>query len=544
MAPRDNSPGPSAGHTYFRRPEVPPKFKPDYVIGHGRVTGSEAVLVSEDHFKGSRRVHFIHMAPDEIEWLKGDRQKDAGERAEERTVAEVEFCREAHCAVAVGPRLAGRFATELSARGLPPPLRLDPGFDTQLSSPRSPPAGDLLRVLILGRAEDARLKGLDIAAKATGRAAEELGRHFNVELFVRGAPRGACESLREKLQVWAPNQELQVVVRPFTADAKKIEADIASASLLLMPSRTEGFGLVGLEAIAGGTPVIVSRGSGLGQFLFEEIGDEQSGTMVLPVSEDPGCVLAWAKAIVALLRDREAAFRSADNLRVRLSAAKPWRRAVRDLVAAIASETPRSSSAGSGDAARSRGASKAKTWAAGPDQRRAQDADALRLLLGHVSMRTVANHINEAANWRIDSSVFGPADRFDEYRQDPMFHIHDASLLQRIDAFREALSDTLNKSQWFNESADPRVQQFSKANKFSSYGEWQIARDSFSAAVDRCNSAQRAFLKYVQDEYPEVGVVALDVAALADSVTLPGMTLGLIDYDDPLDVLHDTDPID
>jgi glycosyltransferase involved in cell wall biosynthesis len=41
-----------------------------------------------------------------------------------------------------------------------------------------------------------------------------------------------------------------------------------------MPSRHEGFGLVALEAISAGVPVLVSKESGLGRMLIECLPDE------------------------------------------------------------------------------------------------------------------------------------------------------------------------------------------------------------------------------------------------------------------------------
>ena len=59
---------------------------------------------------------------------------------------------------------------------------------------------------------------------------------------------------------------------------------------MLMPSRTEGFGLPGLEALSAGLPVIVSKNSGLG----EALGSLSSGSFFVIDSVDHS---AWIKAI-------------------------------------------------------------------------------------------------------------------------------------------------------------------------------------------------------------------------------------------------------
>jgi len=57
-----------------------------------------------------------------------------------------------------------------------------------------------------------------------------------------------------------------------------------------MPSRTEGFGLTGLEALSAGLPVLVSKNSGFGEALSEV----PFGSSFVIDSEDPK---VWAEAI-------------------------------------------------------------------------------------------------------------------------------------------------------------------------------------------------------------------------------------------------------
>ncbi|HSP78039.1 MAG TPA: pentapeptide repeat-containing protein, partial [Myxococcaceae bacterium] len=53
-----------------RRPRLTDGVVPDVIIGHGRVTGTVARRLAEDDFPGSKRVHFVHVAPGQIEWFK------------------------------------------------------------------------------------------------------------------------------------------------------------------------------------------------------------------------------------------------------------------------------------------------------------------------------------------------------------------------------------------------------------------------------------------------------------------------------------------
>ena len=59
---------------------------------------------------------------------------------------------------------------------------------------------------------------------------------------------------------------------------------------MLMPSRTEGFGLAGLEALSAGLPVLVSKNSGFG----EALGRVPCGSLFVIGHEDPS---AWVAAI-------------------------------------------------------------------------------------------------------------------------------------------------------------------------------------------------------------------------------------------------------
>jgi glycosyltransferase involved in cell wall biosynthesis len=309
------------------------------IIGHGRVTGPAARSIAEDHFPQAHRLHFVHMAPDEIEWFKLGRDDDAGTRAEERTKIELELGRTAARVVAVGPRLYNRYHRDLSVYATGKILRLDPGFDAQAPVERKPPPGAPWSILMLGRLEDEYPKGVDLAAKAVGLTAEWRAQQSHavpLELLVRGAHPNTSNELYNKLRTWSGYPSLRVVVRPFSTDVETLDEDIRRASLVLMPSRMEGFGLVGLEAIVAGTPVLVSSESGLGEMLNEVLEGEQASRIVVRMTgDDAKDGQEWGEAVKRQLSDREASFRRAAEIRKSLAQQKTWRVAIAELWAEL-----------------------------------------------------------------------------------------------------------------------------------------------------------------------------------------------------------------
>lgn len=327
-----------------RKPLLPGGFTPDYIVGHGRFTGPAAQALAEDHFPTARRLHVVHTVPDEAEWHKTGRDDDPGERADERTTAELELGRTAHRVLAVGPRLHNRYLNELYAFACAAPLRFDPGFDPETPAPdapqgpRRPPPGEPWKILLMGRAEDDTLKGLDIAAAALGVVARRRREGPEIELIVRGAPPNTSARLRRKLAAWSERASLNIVVRPFSPDTGRLGADLRRASLVLMPSRSEAFGLAGAEAIMAGTPVLVSGVSGLGALLREALPTADAVRHVIPVSgsvrEDTD---RWARAVEAVLGDRPAAFANAARIHAHLVRRYTWTSSAARVLATLAS---------------------------------------------------------------------------------------------------------------------------------------------------------------------------------------------------------------
>ena len=93
-----------------------------------------------------------------------------------------------------------------------------------------------------------------------------------------------------------------------------------------MPSRTEGFGLTGLEAMSAGVPVLVSRNSGFGEALLSAA----FGSAFVIESEDP---TVWTAAIEKIWnKDRECRLEEAVNLRDSYGRKYNWAKQIKELV--------------------------------------------------------------------------------------------------------------------------------------------------------------------------------------------------------------------
>ncbi|EWM12074.1 CATRA conflict system CASPASE/TPR repeat-associated protein [Kutzneria sp. 744] len=323
-------PGISERESLMRRPPLPADAAIDTIIGHGRVTGQVARALAQDHYPTAVRLHLVHVEPDQVEWHKLDRKNDMGERAEERSKVEIALAA-ATRAVPVGPRLEEWMRREMHVEGAPTPVRFVPGFDVADPRPRGAAPG-VPQILLLGRAEDAEIKGIDIAAGAIGHAMRVSPGGSRWELLIRGAPKGQAAQLRSRLLAWINHPAVDVTVRNYTPDRAEIDRDLRRASLVLMPSRVEGFGLVGHEAIRAGAPCLVSGRSGLGMLLADLPGGQVRQTVV-PVTRTLATdIETWGSRIAAVMGNVGAALGTADDLRTVLAARHTWAMAARSLI--------------------------------------------------------------------------------------------------------------------------------------------------------------------------------------------------------------------
>lgn len=325
----------------YSMPYLPDGVTPDAIIGHDRVTGPVARRLRHQHHPTAKLFHVIHTDPDEIEWHKTGRIGDPGMRAEQRTRLEVSLAADADEVFTVGPRLRDLYVKNLATIAeAPEPIEINPGFDEPEAIARTAPPGWPREVLVLGRLEDATIKGIDVAARGLAYALDHLNAQENeVGLLLRGVPANEHKALYEQVEALS-GRRFRTVTRSFSTNAEDLRTDLHRATLLLMPSRAEAYGLVAAEAIAYGTPVLISEQSGLAQFLLERLPTEQYRRLVVPVCGGKRDKQAWGEAIMLVLHDVTAAFVRANTLRRTLAETQTWATAAETVLSRIHGKKP------------------------------------------------------------------------------------------------------------------------------------------------------------------------------------------------------------
>ncbi|XP_068700167.1 NLR family CARD domain-containing protein 3-like isoform X5 [Montipora foliosa] len=296
----------------------PEHLRIDVIVGHGVKLGRQAQVIRNSH--KCKWIQVIHTDPEELSMFKC--YENPISRGEEKHTVEVELCKTANLVLGVGPKLAEAFRKYLRScqkdQGV---FNFTPGiFDEFLSVQQVSEERKQCSVLVFGRgdAEDFELKGFDIAAKSVAVLPD-------IQLVFVGADDGKHEEIANRLlECGIPKNRLRV--RGYVESREKLKELFCEVDLVLMPSRTEGFGLTGLEALSAGLPVIVSKNSGFGEALC----NVPSGSSFVIDSEDPN---AWTAAIRDIWnKNRQTRLDEAKVLRDSYGTKYSWSEQCKDLI--------------------------------------------------------------------------------------------------------------------------------------------------------------------------------------------------------------------
>ena len=304
----------------------PDDLEIDIVVGHGIRLGKQAQVIKKS--KTCKWVQVVHKDPEELKMFESYFSPNS--KGEEKHKNEVELCEMADHVVGVGPKLSESFRSYLSGCDKDGNVfDLTPGVFEELKTVKQVSHSDRQqrRVLVFGHGdvEDFKLKGFDIAGKAI--AALE-----DTRLVFVGAPDGKHEEIRKRLiECGVPASRLKI--KGFVQDREGLKQLFKQVDLAVMPSRTEGFGLTGLEAMSAGLPVLVSGNSGFGEALCSVA----FGSSFVIKSEDPA---VWTAAIQKIWsKDRKCRLEEAVSLRGNYGRKYNWAKQIKELVDRMVSLT-------------------------------------------------------------------------------------------------------------------------------------------------------------------------------------------------------------
>ena len=296
----------------------PEDLQIDIIVGHGVKLGRQAQIIKRS--KKCKWVQVVHTDPEELGMFKN--YSDPISKGGEKHKTEVQLCEMADHVVGVGPKLSEAFRSYLrSCQKDDNVLDLTPGVFVEFAAVKQALNERKQRsVLVFGRGdvEDFELKGFDIAGKAVAELED-------TRLVFVGAPDGKHEEIAKRLtECGVPPSRLRV--RGFVQDRESLRRLFQEVDLVVMPSRTEGFGLTGLEALSAGLPVLVSRNSGFG----EALRSVPFGSTYVVNSEE---LADWTAAVKKILaKDRKSRLEKVETLRESYGKKYDWANQIKDFI--------------------------------------------------------------------------------------------------------------------------------------------------------------------------------------------------------------------
>ena len=295
----------------------------DIIIGHGVKLGRQAEVIR--HFRGCKWVHAVHTVPEQLGMFKD--YPNAIAKNEDKNFSELQLCKKADLVLPVGPKLESFYSGHLRCdKKEQDVVKFTPGIlEDLMDAEQSPNENDVFQVLLFGRGddEDFSLKGYDIAAKAF--TLDEL-KNDSFHLKFVGVPRDQQDNFAQKILQYGI-RKTQLSVGRYIEDRKRLKELLVNVDLVIMPSRTEGFGFTALEALSAGVPILVGKNSGFAKALS----DVEFGDLCLVGSDNPK---DWSDAITKVSKKKRGKrLKEMQSLRKSYEQMYSWKRECEALVA-------------------------------------------------------------------------------------------------------------------------------------------------------------------------------------------------------------------
>ncbi|CAH1249821.1 Hypp8699 [Branchiostoma lanceolatum] len=319
----------------FRYPDIPHDLK--CIVGHVDITSKAAKRIKRGRCQRAKLVLFNHDIPENTEHYKGTKKAmAAGKKMEDI----LEDTKNADAVLSLGRRIYNHFETKYKSLGESKPrahLMFLPRPSATFEAISVRPGGGEWVVLTAGRVTEVeKLKGHDLAARSMGEVAEKIR---NVRLLVRGIDEDDWEASKKILEENLKSGRIKPTLLP-CGTQEDIAQDMQQAHLVLMPSRAEPFGMIGLEAIAAGIPVLISDKSGLADMITDLIDQNKCPAdmrhMIVETSVNESdldeAAKEWAKRIVDTLKYSTSEFEKAAEFKKKLLESKYWEESHQNLL--------------------------------------------------------------------------------------------------------------------------------------------------------------------------------------------------------------------
>ncbi|XP_070537350.1 uncharacterized protein [Ptychodera flava] len=297
--------------------------KVDIIIGHAPVTDDAALEIREHVFPAAKLYLFNHVIPEDIEAYQ---KKWSMNEVQEKEKKILDAAREAAAVFSVGPRIFEHYRNKFRALDAKDHIKYIPRPEQQFFDVQMSKLDDIrtMRVITFGHISGVeRLKGYDLVVSALSRVAEAYHSMFEnpPEWIIRGIPKDEQEQTMEFLNDNMTSGHLNIKPYPY-GSKDDIRRDLQQSHLCILTSRSEPFGLIGLEAIAAGIPTLITKNSGLAQYL-----EGQFPLLAQAIVVDVGInevsknrdIEKWKQEIIRVLRGYSVAFNRAQELKKELS---------------------------------------------------------------------------------------------------------------------------------------------------------------------------------------------------------------------------------
>lgn len=304
-------------------------YKGDLIwIGHDIFTGQHAIRLAE--FIGGESIVCIHTDYDTIEGLKGINNMGLIKERNQRDII-----RGADRIFAIGPRLLER-VREIRKTEIYELIPGMPSFDE----------GDIYNsrgIITYGRFEGnvAPIKQVQLAMAAFGRAVAFMNNNKDYVLHIIGTTTKEDEARLRGIAERYAGRKLSINFLKYTQEREQLYRYLKNNCAGLMLSLSEGFGMTGWEMISAGIPLILTKKSGLYDYLEERFGYTVNG-MCIPVdlkgsSDERLCemdVEAVAEKIVTVFSNSKKLKEAARRLRIELQD-ETWHKTAESLAEVI-----------------------------------------------------------------------------------------------------------------------------------------------------------------------------------------------------------------